>query len=347
MIRPWARKNAEVFANALDGRGPRNSEVQQLVRFAESLCEAAVDPSPEFLRGLRAELMADASSVLVVTRKAERKFTEKAVVHPVRKRVAAATAAFVATAGMLSIVASSAQALPGEMLYPVKRGVESVEFTLHRTDAGRGSFELAQATERLAEAKALATQGDARSDDLIVSSLADFTTKASSGSESLFADYTDSGDDASIDKVTSFATASSAVLSDLSGTLSPDTASAFRKAASAVNELASQASLLCDECDPAKMSSLATTVASFVSDSGNQATTDSPNADGTAAETPASSPDESVSPIVSTPSGAPSVNLPPVPTPSQISDGTPLLGALLGDDDEVGLVPGLVGGLLE
>lgn len=343
MTRPWARDNAVAFASALDGRGPRNSELQDLVRFAESLCEAAVEPSAEFLQSLRAELMTDAATVLVATRKTEGPFAETTVQHPVRRRLAVATATLVTTAGMLSIVASSAQALPGEMLYPVKRGVESVQLTMHQSDASRGSFELAQATERLAEAKSLASQGDARSDDLVARSLDDFTEKASSGSESLFADYTEGGDDTSIDKVTSFATSSSTVLSDLSGNLSPDAGSAFRQAASTVSDLASQASELCGECESARLSSLATSVASFIADTGKPPSAGSSS---TTAESPASDLPVAGSSVTTTPPKSPIIVVPAVPTPSAVGGSAPLLGTLLGEDDQVSLVPVLLNGLL-
>lgn len=325
MIGPRGSKDAKAFADALEGRGPRNSDVQQLVRFAESLCEAAVAPSEDFVLNLRAGLMADAASVLVDTRKTARPVSVHPVAHPIRKRLAAATAGVLATAGMLGIVASSAQAMPGEMLYPVKRGVESIELTMHRSDAGRGSFQLAQATERLAEAQTLAAKGNTHTDDLVAKSLSEFADTASSGSEALFADYTNGGNDASIDKVNSFATESSTVLSDMSGTLSPGAKEAYKIAASTVTDLASQATTLCGSCNAAQLNSLAKTVASFIKDTGGKKS----------------------SPTILPSLKPPVATLPPSPSPSpeQVGDTTdPLIGALLGDDDPVGLVPGILGG---
>lgn len=346
MIGPGGNKDAEVFADALEGRGPRDSEVQQLVRFAESLCETALDPSADFVLNLRADLMADAASVLVDTRKTARLASVHTASHPVRKRLAAATAGVLATAGMLGIVASSAQALPGEMLYPVKRGVESIELTMHRSDAGHGSFQLAQATERLAEAQALASKSDAHSDDLVVKSLSEFADTASSGSESLFSDYTGNGaNEESINKVNGFATSASSVLSDLSRGLAPSAEEAFKRAASTVTSLASQASTLCGSCDPAQLTSLASSVASFIGDKDTGSTTDKPvTADAASKTTGTESTAPKLSPTL-LPALEPSViSISPSPSPTGSTDSP--LGGLLGDDDQTGLVPGLVGGLL-
>lgn len=344
MNRPRASKDAEVFADALEGRGHRNSDVQELVRLAESLCEAAVDPSPDFVLSLRSELMADASSVLVVAPKPVRTATARPVAHPVRRRLAAATAAVLATAGMVGIVSSSAQALPGEMLYPVKRGVESVQLTVHRSDASRGEFQLAQATERLAEAKSLANKDDSRSEELVVQSLTDFADEASAGSESLFSDYADGGNDASINKVNSFATASSTTLSALSGKLSPDAEGVFKLAASTVTDLAAQATALCAECQDAELTSLANTVSTIVKQGGAapSSTEKKTPTVGTATSAPSTPGAISLSP-----EPLPGTTLPPTSKPQDPGSVTkPIVGALLGDDDQVGLVPGLLDGLL-
>ena len=72
--------------------------------------------------------------------------------HPVRRRLVGLTAAAVAAVGSVGMITTSATAVPGDVLYPVKRGVESVQLALHRGDTSRGEFQLDQARERLAEA---------------------------------------------------------------------------------------------------------------------------------------------------------------------------------------------------
>ena len=353
MIGPRRSKDDEAFADALEGRGSRNSDVEQLVRFAESLCEAAVEPSADFVFDLRAELLASAATILVVTHKPARVEASPPVAHRVRKRLAAATAGVLATAGLVGIVASSAQSVPGEMLYPVKRGVESIELVIRRSDADRGSFQLSRATERLGEAQALAAQGDSRQDDLIIQSLSDFIDAASSGSQSLFSDYSDGGGNASIDKVNSFATASSATLSNLFLDISPPTSDAYKTAASTVIDLASQGSALCHSCTRAELTSLARAVAPFGQfaggkSSGAEQTVTTTSQQSISATRGAGTPDVPL-PDVSLPNvPLPNVPLPTMPTATaKITDGTkPLVGALIGDEDQDAGDPGLLGSLL-
>ena len=345
MIGPRASKDDEAFADALEGRGLHNSDIEQLVHFAESLCQAAVEPSADFVLDLRAELMADAATVLVATHKPARVESSQQATHRVRRRLAAATAGVLATAGIVGIVASSAQAIPGEMLYPVKRGAESIELVIHRSDADRGSFQLSQATERLAEAQKLAAEGDSRNDDLVVQTLYDFADTASSGSQSLFSDYTSGGDNASIDKVNSFATTSSAMLSNLSGDISPNTSNAYKTAASTVTDLASQASILCNACARAELTSLAQAVSSLRKDAGSRSSGTDETVT-TNSQKATSAPTTSATTGTGTPTFA-SPQLPVVPLPTVPTATTePPVGALTGDPDQNGLVPDLLGGLL-
>lgn len=348
MIGPWASKDAEAFANALEGRGPRNSDVQGLVRFAESLCEAAVEPSPDFLVSLRAELMADASSVLVKTAKPVRQPPTAPVPHPVRRRLAAATAAVVASAGMVGLVSSSAHALPGDMLYSVKRSVESVQSQLHRGEASRGAFELSLATERLDEARTLVKKDDSRSEEFVTKSLEEFATKAEAGSQALFSDYQDAGNDDSINKVNTFAAESSMALSKLSDDLSPGAADAYQAAAAMVTDLASQASNLCSACEEAELSSLARAVEGIANELRATEAAMASQRNATSGSTKASSPPSSDGLSTMPPPSRATVPLPVPAIPSDgLSGGTdPLAGALLGDDDQTGLVPGLLDGLL-
>ncbi|MBC7595032.1 MAG: hypothetical protein H7288_14015, partial [Kineosporiaceae bacterium] len=209
------------------------------------------------------------------------------------------------------------------------------------------------ATERLAEAQTLASEGDARNDDLVVQSLSDFADTASSGSQSLFSDYTSGGDNTSIDKVNSFATASSAILSNLSGNISPNTSVAYKTAASTVTELASQASTLCSACSKAELTSLAQSAVSFGKAAGSKRTGAEPTV-AKKGQKPTSATNGTGTPTFAQPK-LPSVQLPTVPAVPTVPTATtntgdptkPLVGELVGGDDDNGLVvPGLLGGLL-
>lgn len=348
--------DAQSFDDALTtGRPPKNEHIAELVRFAEGLCEAAaVEPSAEFRGALRAQLMTEATTVLVPMPPAPtastrlRDATHDTPVRSGRRRIAGMTAALVASAGAVGLVASSASAVPGEMLYPVKRGVESVELTLHRDDASRGAFQLSQASERLAEARQLSADGG--SADLIARSLDDFSSAATNGSARLFTVYSETGAESSIDEVNDFAASSSLDLRALSEQLPASASDSLEAASDAVTDLAGQASSLCASCDPADIAALVAPATELVKQT-------------TAPAQPSARPSESISaprtpskaPTSSSPTGTPTATTPPpvkaapaqpVTTPSLTDLTDPLLGGLLGDDDQVGLVPGLLDGLL-
>ena len=200
--------DAQSFEEAWSGRAPRDEQIAELVRFAESLCESAVaEPTPEFRLSLRTALMTEAQTVLVRSTRSPAPSRFAPTSRPVRRRVAGLTAAALASAGVVGLVSSSASAVPGEMLYPVKRSVESVQLALHQGDGSRGSYQLAQASERLAEARELSENPSARNDELIASTLDDFSSQAEQGSNSLFDDYDNNGKEKSIRKVNDFAAA--------------------------------------------------------------------------------------------------------------------------------------------
>jgi hypothetical protein len=351
MIGRRLHDDAQSFDDALNGRSAKDAQIAELVRFAEGLCEAAaVQPAPAFRDSLRAQLMAEAATTLVAapaTTPARRPVVATDKARPARRRAAALTAALVTSAGAVGLVASSASAVPGQMLYPVKRSVESAELVLHRGDASRGSFQLAQASERLAEARALSA--DDQSPALIAESLDDFADSATKGSGSLFADFSSSGADDSVQQVNDFAAESSRDLSELSAQLPAGLDDSLAAASSAVADLARQAATLCSSCGPVDLGALA---------SGPVDPTKAPAAApsrATALPLPAAARPKSSTPsstaTAKTPTGATSPTTAPpstAPTPASplapVTD--PLLGGLLGDEDQVGLVPGLVNGLL-
>jgi trehalose 6-phosphate synthase len=97
----------------------------------------------------------------------------KAVAHPVgwrpaglRRRLAFRVAQFAAAAALVfSIgfgafaVSTSADALPGDWRYPIKRTVEDVRYTLTLTEGGKKQLDMEYAKERLSEVQRLAEKG--------------------------------------------------------------------------------------------------------------------------------------------------------------------------------------------
>ncbi|MCW2770480.1 MAG: hypothetical protein JWR27_1913 [Aeromicrobium sp.] len=342
--------DAQSFEEAWSGRTPRDEHIADLVRFAENLCEvAAVEPDAAFRDALRSQLMDQAATTLVKSPRATRPVAAPAhQAHPARRRLAGLTAALVASAGIVTAVASSASAVPGEMLYPVKRSVESVELTLHRSDASRGSFQLAQASERLAEARQLTTKGG--SESLVVKTLESFSEQAADGSDNLFSDFSDSGQEKSIRKVNDFAAAASVDLSALSTQLPTGADDSFAAATEAISDLATQATSLCSACTTADVESLVSAVTDLSKDT--PATQPEPAKHSDKKDPGSSTPDTSTgsgstgttnnpASVVPVPTTAPTTK-----TPSLRDVTDPLVGGLLGNEEQEGLVPGLLKGLL-
>ena len=80
--------------------------------------------------------------------------------HRVRRIVA--TGVLASLVGGVGAAAASTHALPGDALYGLKRGIETVAAQLRHSDLSRGRDLLDQADDRLSEAEALAASEDAR-----------------------------------------------------------------------------------------------------------------------------------------------------------------------------------------
>ncbi len=342
--------DAQSFDEAWSGRTPRDEQIAQLVRFAETLCESAVvEPTPEFRLSLRSTLMAEAQTTLVPveslapTKTKARTFTTAPAQHPVRRRVAGVTAAALASVGVVGMVSTSASAVPGEMLYSVKRSVESVQLALHQGDGSRGAFLLAQASERLAEARQLSDNPSERTDSLIASTLEDFSSQAETGSDSLFDDFDSNGKTTSIQKVNDFAAAAATELATLSALVPESAEGAFTTATKTISDLAIEASSLCSTCAAADAQSLVNAVTSLtttgvVADPAPAAATKKPS---TTTQKPSPAPV-----AVTATKPAPTAPVPTATAPPQIDLAPvtqPLIDGLLGKE---GLVPGLLNGLL-
>src|SRR5690606_13250457 len=133
----------------------------------------------EFVSSLRERLMAEADTVLLPAAPRELALPPRSAR---RDRRVAALLGGVAIAGSTATVAVASQpALPGESLYPVKRGLESAEVRLVSGDTARGEVLIANAERRLAELEALTVEGNARTRALIPDTIDDFTAQADEG----------------------------------------------------------------------------------------------------------------------------------------------------------------------
>lgn len=346
--------DAHAFHEAWENGMPADGEVADLLRTAEVLCRtASVAPSADFRASLREELMAEAASVLV----ADPASLRAAPPAPQRRtgrgrrRAASVTAALVTSLGAVSMVASSASAIPGDVLHPVKLGVEQVQLSFKDQGAERGSFQLERASERLREAEALAAAGRPSE---VATSLQRFNQLAGEGSTALFADFTGEGRTESVEEVNTFVADATDVLTGLA----PDGrdaayAAQWDEAARSLSSLALESSRLCARCATPDVDALVRSVTAAVQDrtlptpqtqkaSAPEAEPVASRSNGGAAAGSAPAPSASTPSTGSTPRPAPSPSSPP-----RLTDVTdPLLGPILGTSETEGLIPGLLGGLL-
>ena len=93
----------------------------------EALVGARVAPRPEFATELRQRLMSEAATSLQ---------KDNILALPVRKkssrdrRIALVASSLVLVGGTAGMAAAAQNALPGEALYPIKRGLEKVQTEL-------------------------------------------------------------------------------------------------------------------------------------------------------------------------------------------------------------------------
>jgi hypothetical protein len=250
-----SRQRAEELAALLDGTPPLRAAAdpatEGLVGVAQLLREhgAADDlsvPRDEFAADLRERLMAEAATVLTPQ--------NAALALPVRtrgkreRRLVAVASAAVLIGGTAGMATAAQDSLPGEALYPVKRGIEKAEIGLSMSSAGRGRDLLHQANDRLAEAQGLVEQGSATGTPQVPGTLDAFTTSARDGSDLLLASYADSRDPATVTAVREFTASALARVAALGDGAPAEAQPGLRHAALALRDIDARAARLCATC---------------------------------------------------------------------------------------------------
>lgn len=161
-MRRAEREAAEELARLLDGASPADADptLRALATLATEVRTRTVvpEPDPEFAARLRATLLREpvpASPFArfwdVLDRRTAR----------LRNSVRAATAGGVAAAllGTTGVALAAQHAVPGDLLYGLKRGTESLRLQVARGDVADGRLHLAHAEERLEELTAMHADG--------------------------------------------------------------------------------------------------------------------------------------------------------------------------------------------
>jgi len=164
------------------------------------------------------------------------------------RRLVAVASAAVLIGGTAGMAAAAQDSLPGEALYPLKRGIEKAELGLSMSSTGRGHDLLRQASDRLDEAQGLVDQRSALGTPRVPDTVAAFTTSARNGSDMLLASYAESRDPKTVAAVRAFTAAALAQVSALNQTAPADAQPGLRDAAIALRDIDAQATRLCDTC---------------------------------------------------------------------------------------------------
>lgn len=252
------RRRAEEFAAAVDGAagaGQRhrdlNDELRELVAVAGALRSPELHsgdavPRADFSADLRSRLMTEAEHVLTPGN-AQLRLPVRERGRRERRLVAAATAA-VLLGGSAGMAAAAQQALPGEALYPIKRGLEQAEAELSMSAGGKGLDLLHHAADRLSEVRALLAEDSATAAPQVPETIEDFTSQAREGADLLMADYEETRDPANIVEVREFTADAIKVIRDLAPAAPEEAQDELAEAALALEEIDEAAIRLCGTC---------------------------------------------------------------------------------------------------
>jgi hypothetical protein len=246
-----AKKRAEEFAAAVDGGADLTGlrpELAELVGVVSTLQREAVAgehpaPRPEFTATLRERLMAEAATSLpqdnVLTLPTRRKGSRE-------RRIALVASSLVLVGGTAGMAAAAQNALPGEALYPIKRGLENAQAGLATDQAARGQDLLDQADSRLVEVQGLFDS----SDDLsrVPATIDDFTAQAVEATGLLLDEFEETRDPSIIDELHTFAVDNLAELQELAKSAPAEHQDDLAVAADALMRIDQQARAACPSC---------------------------------------------------------------------------------------------------
>jgi len=251
-----ARRRAEKFDAALtrpltERDAQKFAELLAVVRDLRAIPEPA--PRAEFVSDLRLRLMAEADTALLPQAARPLTAVEQRLVLPARpsrrdRRLATVLGAAALIGATTSMAVAAQTALPGESLYAVKRALENAQTGFARGDAAKGEALLANARGRLDEIRDLAERGSPASVGAVESTLEAFSDQAGEASDLLLAAYDQTGDEAVITELRSFAGSSMDRLSELESSLPGSAREELVAAGERLAEIDRQASRECPSC---------------------------------------------------------------------------------------------------
>ncbi|MCW2792506.1 MAG: hypothetical protein JWO76_1604 [Nocardioides sp.] len=248
-----ARRRADEFAALVEGTSTGGPDVRfaDLLELVGALREApAVGPRPEFVTDLRERLLLAAEADLVPSRAA----TETARLtlpprHSKRDRRIAAAVGGIALVGATTSMAMAAQsALPGDVLYPIKRVIENAQTGVAVGEGQKGETLLANAAGRLDEVSELSRSRGAGDSLAIADTLNDFTEQATEASDLLLSDFAQSGHESSIADLRDFTASSLDQLTSLAPAVPSEARDELLHAAHVLLQIDAAAEQACPAC---------------------------------------------------------------------------------------------------
>lgn len=248
-----SRRRAEEFdtlvSNPAREQDPAAAAYAELLEVVGELrAVPQVDPRPEFVADLRSMLVVEAARLArpVADDATRLRLTPRQRQGARERRIAAVLGGFAVVAASGSMAMASQTALPGDVLYPVKRSLENAQTNLQSDDAAKAEVLLAHAERRLQEAEQLTAEGaDA---DTVAGTLQDFTDQSNQAAELAIDNYSATGDQDSIGDLRSFTADSMDDLDALGDDVPSDARGALITAAQSVLHVDEAAFQACPTC---------------------------------------------------------------------------------------------------
>lgn len=244
-----ARRRADEFDSLIQGSPGTDFDDARYAEFLEivsALRATAPAPArPEFVSSLRERLMLAAQTELVPAEEARLTIPTR---RPRDRRIAAAIGGFAIVGATTSMAMAAQSALPGDVLYPLKRAIENLQTGVSVDEGQKGATMLANASGRLDEVSALSREGRLEDTTVIAETLNTFTEQATGASDLLLSDYEATGDESSIIELRDFTASSMDTLASLEALVPADAHDELLHAARVLTQIDAEAEQACPDC---------------------------------------------------------------------------------------------------
>lgn len=255
-----SRRRAEAFDALVRGTGehagPESTDLLQVVAALRTAAAAPVAARPDFVSSLREQLMTAAATELAPL-PADGSAADRLTAptrRPARdRRIAAAVGGLAIVGASTSMAVAAQSALPGDVLYPLKRVIENAHTTVSLGEDQKGQTLLANAAGRLDEVDQLTRSGDA-DPATVAATLADFSAQSAEAAQLLLADYQQNGHASSVVELRAFAASSLATLDQMAAGIPASARSALVGAANTLAGIDAAAHRACPTCEGAGIS---------------------------------------------------------------------------------------------